>query len=172
MPTMRPAICSVCGNEFSTTLKHYNESNKQKWNLYCSKECRRHKHSQKVYCANCGKAVWKTKSMMARSKTGNMYCSKSCAASMNNRLFKYGSNHPRYNGSQYRKYALDYYPNKCCVCGWKEDVRILEVHHKDEDRNNNSIENLIVLCPICHRKLTSHYYKLTQGDKPGIVSNT
>jgi len=55
--------------------------------------------------------------------------------------------------------------HKCAVCGWAEDERILEVHHKDEDRSNNALDNLIILCPTCHRKITLGYYKLTEDYK-------
>ena len=58
------------------------------------------------------------------------------------------------------KKALAYYPNKCSVCNYNEDVSILEVHHIDENRKNNKLENLIILCPNCHKKLTIHKYKL------------
>lgn len=62
--------------------------------------------------------------------------------------------------SIYRKNALNYYAHECAVCGWDEDVDILEVHHIDNDRNNNELSNLIILCPTCHKKLTSHKYRL------------
>jgi predicted HNH restriction endonuclease len=46
------------------------------------------------------------------------------------------------------------------ACGYDEDERILEVHHIDEDRNNNDIKNLCILCPNCHVKITYHFYEL------------
>lgn len=47
------------------------------------------------------------------------------------------------------------------MCGYKEEPRILEVHHKDENRSNNDIHNLCILCPNCHRKISLHLYHLT-----------
>ena len=38
----------------------------------------------------------------------------------------------------------------CGSCGYDEHVEILEIHHKDRDRKNNSITNLELLCPNCH----------------------
>ena len=42
---------------------------------------------------------------------------------------------------------------KCEICGIKEwmgkDI-ILEIHHIDGDKNNNKIENILILCPNCH----------------------
>lgn len=60
----------------------------------------------------------------------------------------------------YRLKAFQNYPHKCACCGYEEDERILEVHHIDSNRDNNTIENLIILCPNCHRKITLNYYEL------------
>ena len=35
----------------------------------------------------------------------------------------------------------------CAWCGSEED---LEVHHRDADRGNDSLSNLVVLCHYCH----------------------
>lgn len=80
---------------------------------------------------------------------------------MNNTLFKTGENHFAYKGNNYRQIAFNTYEHKCMVCGYDEDERILEVHHIDENHNNNDIDNLCILCPNCHRKVTLHLYSLT-----------
>jgi 5-methylcytosine-specific restriction endonuclease McrA len=61
---------------------------------------------------------------------------------------------------RYRERSFAKYEHKCAVCGWDEDEDVLEVHHIDENRSNNSIDNLIILCPTCHRKLTTGKYYL------------
>ena len=165
MPTMKNVKCVVCGKEYSIEIKRYNQKIKENSAFYCSNECRKHKGSVLCKCATCGKEVWKTKSELARSKTGNVYCSRSCANSMNNTLFKSGVNHPSYKGNNYRNIALNLYKHKCAVCGYDEDTRILEVHHIDENHNNNNPENLCLLCPNCHRKITLHLYRLTNDFK-------
>ena len=68
------------------------------------------------------------------------------------------------NSTAYRRNAFDYYPHKCAICGWNEDKRILEVHHIDENHDNNELNNLMILCPICHKKLTLHLYKLENNN--------
>lgn len=43
--------------------------------------------------------------------------------------------------------------NKCELCGcsiWQGKQLPLELHHKDNDHFNNSLSNLIILCPNCH----------------------
>lgn len=48
---------------------------------------------------------------------------------------------------------------KCENCGnttWLGNPIPLEVHHKDGNRHNNTIENFVLLCPNCHA-LTDSY---------------
>jgi hypothetical protein len=40
--------------------------------------------------------------------------------------------------------------NQCNRCSYNKEPRILGVHHKDRNRDNNNISNLEVLCPNCH----------------------
>jgi predicted HNH restriction endonuclease len=39
---------------------------------------------------------------------------------------------------------------KCNICGYEEVKDILGVHHKDGNRKNNEIKNLMIVCPLCH----------------------
>lgn len=162
--------CSVCGHNFEKEKKKVNEAIKNGWNFYCSEECKKHKNSKLCKCAYCGKEVWKTMSEIKKSKSGNVFCSRSCATSFNNAYYKIGDSHPVkgkiIEGSlNYRRNAFIAYEHKCLICGWNEDERILEVHHIDENHNNNNINNLCLLCPICHRKISSGYYKLEENNK-------
>jgi hypothetical protein len=58
----------------------------------------------------------------------------------------------------YRKAALDHYRrmlagnhvNVCVVCGFGIPS-VLEIAHLNQDRKDNSLENLAVLCPNCHK---------------------
>ena len=43
--------------------------------------------------------------------------------------------------------------SKCPFCS-NTDVGHFEIHHIDENPNNHIIENLILLCPTCHSKVT------------------
>ena len=163
MATMITVKCVVCGKDYQIELKRYNQKIKENTAFYCSNECRTHKGSQLCKCATCGKEIWRTNSQLARSKTGNVYCSRSCATIKNNTLFKTGENHPNYNGNDYRRHALKHYEHKCCICGYNEEPAILEIHHIDENRQNNELKNLCVLCPNCHKKITLHLYNLTEN---------
>lgn len=53
----------------------------------------------------------------------------------------------------FRKIAFEYYDNKCNRCGKLND---LLVHHIDENRHNNKVENLEILCKKCHQDHHCH----------------
>lgn len=40
--------------------------------------------------------------------------------------------------------------SSCQLCGFDSEPRILEVHHKDRNRTNNELSNLLLVCPNCH----------------------
>lgn len=47
---------------------------------------------------------------------------------------------------------------KCEVCGLSEWMGMpipLELHHKDHNRYNNSLDNLQILCPTCHSQISN-----------------
>jgi len=52
----------------------------------------------------------------------------------------------------YHKRAFEIYTPICAYCGF--GIRdVLEVAHIDGDRNNNDADNLVILCPTCHKML-------------------
>ena len=57
------------------------------------------------------------------------------------------------SGSSTTKALIALRGQKCEKCGidtWLEQPINLEVHHRDGDRTNNSLDNLMLLCPNCH----------------------
>jgi len=52
--------------------------------------------------------------------------------------------------SDYRERAIAEYGEVCGVCGDGERV---EVHHRDGDRTNDELDNLIPLCQGCHAQV-------------------
>lgn len=53
-----------------------------------------------------------------------------------------------------RKAALYYYGEVCDLCGFKENPKLLDMHHKDSNTHNNTLNNLQILCVMCHAKIT------------------
>lgn len=52
----------------------------------------------------------------------------------------------------YRKLAFEHYEPLCAYCGFGVSD-VLEVAHIDGHRANNQIDNLVILCPTCHKML-------------------
>ena len=72
------------------------------------------------------------------------------------------------NGSSTAKALITLRGQKCEKCGietWLDQPINLEVHHRDGDRTNNSLNNLMLLCPNCHSYTNTFARK---GDKREI----
>lgn len=158
--------CDCCEQEFEKETRRVNEARKNGWKIFCSKECKSKIKSKKILCncAHCEAEIQKTPSEIKRSKTGNVFCNKSCAASYNNSHFKTGENNPNYKhgeGTNYTNLAFKNYKPFCTMCGHTSRAT-LQVHHIDENRLNNSIENLIILCANCHCEIHYGNTKITK----------
>ena len=153
--------CNDCGHTWETVAANVLYSNRV--NAHHCPNCLEKDFEKvrfKTNCAYCGKEIIRVKSDMESNKTGLFYCSKNCGNLHKNKIREESGEWD--NSGNYRKKALKTYEHKCAICGYKEDTRILEVHHIDEDRENNKLSNLIILCPNCHKKLTLHLYELSQ----------
>lgn len=142
----------------------------------CQKEDKNQQYQNDIIilqCAYCGEEFRRAKSKLNNSKSGLFFCCrehKDLAQSLTSgEAFKlmrpkhYSQTSATIN--TYRSYAFQHQEHQCVICGWNEDEDILEVHHIDENRENNLLSNLLILCPICHRKLTSHKYILTNENQ-------
>ena len=128
--------CGVCGTRFSFIATRANTAK------YCSRKCYykslKNRGSVKHSCRHCGNEFWDSPSKNRK------YCSKHCVNKENKKTFK-----PKY--TTVRKQMLSRnLVKKCERCGYSEHPKILGVHHRDRNRNNNKLENLEVLCPNCH----------------------
>lgn len=96
---------------------------------------------EKRECVCCG-SIFTTE---VRDSNKQVTCSRSCS----NTHFR-----TKEGATTYRSRALRHYGCICSVCGFS-NILALEVHHIDKNRDNNSIENLKVLCANCHRIIHS-----------------
>jgi len=55
----------------------------------------------------------------------------------------------------------------CMNCGFSKWPSILQFHHIDRNRKNDSLENLMVLCPNCHSAL--HHVKAAKIEIKSIA---
>lgn len=165
--TLHKGECSNCNKIIWKRKDYFKTYN----NVFCGSKCRKqHRMTGKfVNCNNCDKQIYRTVSEIEKSKSGFHYCSKRCATIKNNSIYKTRENHPSWNGggSSYRLSALKHYGEQCqnknCDLSIIDiPVEMLDVHHIDENRSNNELKNLIVLCVYCHAKLTRRLNTLTE----------
>ena len=172
--TVYKGYCDNCGDIVWKT-KHDWQSHKRR---FCGKECffefrkktkRQKAASLTIACSTCGNPTKKARSELRRSKSGNVFCSLSCSTAYNNTIYRSGDNNPHWAGGQssYRTRALKHYGTECqnidCelrCCSLEVPEAMLDVHHIDDDRNNNHINNLVVLCIYCHGLISRGIKKL------------
>jgi len=117
---------------------------------FCSVECQHATKRIRVSCAYCGKTFEKKKSALKNSRSGLFFCCrehKDLAQRIDSGILEI--EHYKDGYTCYRERALLQYGEQCENCGF-DDVRSIDVHHIDENRDNNDIDNLIVLCCNCH----------------------
>lgn len=89
-----PLKCKQCGKTFYIFKKMITFIEKHNLNdgSFCSQECCHKNQEAKIdcVCSNCGKHFAKTNADFKKSKSGNHFCSKSCAVSYNNKHKKFG----------------------------------------------------------------------------------
>lgn len=128
--------CEECGKEFTHISSRANKAK------YCSRECyykaMTRKGSVEHECVHCG-----TKFMDSPSHK-RKYCSKVCVNKASKDVWK-----PTFTTVRKKMEARNMLL-RCERCGYDSEPKILGVHHKDRNRNNNEIDNLEVLCPTCH----------------------
>ena len=153
--------CTVCDTEFYAKPSHLAKG----WAKYCSKNCQYKAQSTGsiLPCNTCGKLTYRTQTDQRRSRSQQYFCSKSCQTIWRNTQYS-GDKHSNWTTgeSSYRKILSRVDAPKIGGKCKTSDSRILAVHHKDKNRNNNSVINLMWLCHNCHY-LVHHYEEESIG---------
>jgi DNA-directed RNA polymerase subunit RPC12/RpoP len=123
-----PLKCKQCGRIFykSKSSITYAENHKDTHplnNSFCSTECRGASQGGRVECscANCGKNFYKTHKEFTKSKSGNHFCSKSCAATYNNKHKTFGTRRSKLEKYLEEQLSL-LYPNLKIKYNTKEEI--------------------------------------------------
>jgi len=58
------------------------------------------------------------------------------------------------NADYYERVAFENYPKECSLCGSTKNI---QVHHKNRNRRDNRLENLMIVCRDCHWKIHKHF---------------
>jgi len=137
--------CLICGKEI---YRRPFEIEKNKGRVFCSMKCYGKSCRREIPCVVCGKLI-----LAGHNKKT---CSRGCA-NKHRAGIKYKMNRPRDKVKTQRALKIRLLKSrgkKCERCGF-EEYQILQVHHKDKDKNNNKLDNLEILCPNCHSR--EHY---------------
>lgn len=120
---------------------------------FCSRSCsvsfnnrkspkRKRAEGSKSACIQCGESL--------QGKAGKKYCSHDCKTLHHTtQRFVAGTAGPR----SIRTYLLKTRQHQCAVCQlttWNAQPIALEVDHIDGDAQNNTENNLRLICPNCH----------------------
>jgi hypothetical protein len=116
---------------------------------------------QEGECLNCGEE-FRYRPSQYRTKTNpegtKKFCSNDCQGEF---ILKESLTNPsEYRSSRQGKYVKNlqfkhYGKNFCEVCKieeWNNKPLVFDVDHIDGDNKNNTIDNLMVVCPNCHRQ--------------------
>lgn len=126
---MSERTCLFCGDGF------YGNRNQR----YCCDECRREARREQVQEAHRNE-ILRRGGIPDVGKGG----------------FQWGERNPLWQGGKqiYRDIAEGEYGTHCALC---DSTRHVRAHHIDENRLNNSEDNLIMLCQSCHRAVHQAY---------------
>ena len=135
----RMIICSYCEQEKELHAKGvcFNCYRRYAWKkpiAKCNNCGRERPHHAKGYCNSCYMKVF----FYHRIKSHNL--------------------------RKYHKIPMDLYDKitkKCFVCGFD---KIINLHHLDHNKNNNSESNMVGLCPNHHKMIHDHRYSQEVAD--------
>jgi len=132
--------------------------------IFCGKDCQRRYRTirpkpinKEKECDNCG-----IKFIIKYDR--QRFCSRDCSSYWLSNVRNKGENHPKYKGNIKQRYSypsifykirkdiIKIHNGECLICGNPAS----SVHHIDYDKENNYIDNLVLLCNRCHAKTNTN----------------
>lgn len=138
--------CKNCGETIEKILSEIKPNN------FCNKKCSAEylEKTIEMSCEECGEKVTRRPST-AGSKA---FCSKECQ--LDNMTNESEREYPQEFNKKLKRKIRKKDLQTCQICGIANEKcrekygAQLDIHHMDEDKNNNSINNLTALCRSCH----------------------
>ena len=152
--------CSICGKKIYRRPFQINSGQ-----VFCGLVCRGISCRKEKPCAVCGK--------MIMSKFNKKTCGRACANIQRTGIkYHLGSPRDKVKSQQALKLRLlKERGKKCEKCNYNK-YEILQVHHKDRNRDHNELNNLELICPNCHYEehlLEKSWLKNKLEKKPKIA---
>lgn len=141
--------CSYCGIDFHKKPSQVIKSK----NHYCCEEHLRlaiKREVPLVECNNCGLKIPLNRRRKRNSKTGIYFCGVDCRNKYVAREKRWADNPNSHRDK--RQEVITRANNKCEYCGYDEDARMFDIHHKNGDHSDNGWDNLMCVCAWCHIK--------------------
>ncbi len=132
--------CFICKKSI---YRRPNQIERNNGKVFCNTICYGISQRKEVPCLVCGKLIL--------AGFNKKTCSRSCA-NVQRAGIKYTGIRPKdkVKSQQALKLRLiEARGQKCERCDYAK-YEILQVHHKDRNRQNNNLENLALICPNCH----------------------
>lgn len=128
--------------------------------IICAKCGEKKEHQAKGLCFNCyRKYSWKPKKIICeRCKREMPMKAKGLCGGCYNFVFHLDSAKER-NYQKYHNISAEFYKEitkSCAICGFD---KVVDLHHLDENRKNNSRDNLVGLCPNHHKMFHDFRYR-------------
>ena len=151
--------CKICGTEFATkgSMNAHQVAHKSGKRYSVSRAKPIIKNCNCI-CVNCG--------IEYKGRPNSLFCSLKCQADK-----RYSDSVDNWEITSpgkrvIKKYLALTFGAKCSVCDiidWNNKPIVLELEHKDGNSENNSKENLCLICPNCHSQ-TSTYKNRNKGN--------
>jgi hypothetical protein len=154
-------LCDECGIEFDCLIS---ENRK-----FCSHNCSasfnnrifKRKQRKIKICLYCFLPL------QGEDIRGKKFCDTNCHLKFKSQQFYESVELGEASSVRCKRYLIEKHGNKCMECGWDKINEFsgkvpIEIEHIDGNSENNSLDNLKLLCPNCH-SLTKTYKALNKG---------
>jgi len=128
-------------------------------NVKCRNCGKVEEHHAKGYCYRCYRKVgWKRKTIKCKSCGRDRYHKAfGLCGGCHTRLHHYEKtlafNAKRYHGIDFEQYKK--ITEQCASCDF---TKIVQIHHLDGNTKNNDSDNIVGLCPNCHKIMHMYSY--------------
>jgi len=147
--------CEHCKKEFNVK-KHLVQWAVKRKDIdtirYCNRKCRGESQKIKIrkLCKNCNEILFLIPSVINKSKSGNYFCSKSCAVTYNNKNKKFGTRRSKLE-NYLEEQLKNIYPS-------------LEIHYNQKNQINSELDIYIPSLKLAFELNGIFHYEAIFGD--------